>query len=452
MSTPATSQLHELGVSAIADAVAKGELKPDDMVEAFLSRIASLDGRVQAWSYLDVQSAREQAAVLTAEAAAGKLRGPLHGVPVGIKDEFHVRGMPTGMRGLEEPSPEPEDATSVARLREAGAIIMGKTYMPVLGKTPPTRNPWNLEHTAGGSSSGSGAAVAARMVPIALGEQTAGSALRPAAYCGIDAIKPTYGRVSRFGCLPFTWTLDHVGIIGLSMEDIALVLSVIAGPDPRDLSTLPDPAPPARLNPEAIRPPRIGVVRNFFPERTEPAMQEAIEKSAERLREAGAGVTDVQLPEEFALTWPAHRLISGSEGATYNAQRLGSQSRPGASAGLFDRRSGALIPATYYLQALRVRGWLYARLLDSFRDVDALLMAVAPGAAPKGLTSTGDPVLLSSWTLLGYPTISINGGLSPEGLPLGLQFVAPPKDDYGLLHVGAWCEGVLGRLPIPPLA
>ena len=161
---PADSPLHEMGVGSIAQGVSQGDLKPTDLVEALLSRITNLEDRVQAWSYLDAEDARAQAIVLTGEAAAGKLRGPLHGVPVGIKDEFHVQGIPTGMRNLDSPMPESEDATPVARLRAAGAIIMGKAHMRVDGVVPPTRNPWNLDHTAGGTSSGSGAAVGARTI------------------------------------------------------------------------------------------------------------------------------------------------------------------------------------------------------------------------------------------------------------------------------------------------
>ncbi len=289
------------------------------------------------------------------------------------------------------------------------------------------------------------------MVPIALGEQTGGSNLRPAAYCGVDALKPTFGRISRFGCYPFTWSLDHVGIIGLNMEDIALVLSIISGPDHRDPTTLPDPAPPAQLDLDRLEPPRIGIVRNFFPELTEPVMMEAIEKAAMSLKEAGAEMFDLMLPQEFGLTWPAHKLISSAEMATVTARRPVAVGKPAASDKAFDKKPGPLIPATYYLQAQRIRHWLYDKLLDLFRDLDALLMAVAPGPAPKGLASAGDSTLLSPWSLLGYPAISINGGLSPEGLPLGLQFVGAPMADHRLLEVGAWCEAVLGRLPAPLL-
>ena len=449
--------LHEWSVVEIARAVATGPVTPSEVADAFLARIDALEPRVLAWSYLDREDIHKQAAALTAEARAGSLRGPLHGVPVGIKDEFHVQGQPTGMRGEGAPR-EPEDATPVARLRAAGAIIMGKTYMPVGTRTPPTRNPWNLEHTPGGSSSGSGAAVGARMVPVALGEQTIGSNLRPAAYCGVGALKPSFGRVSRYGCYPFTWTLDHPGIIGRSMDDIALVLSIIAGPDPKDPVTLPDPAPPASLSPLA-RPPRIGLIRNFYPELTEPVMQEAVERGAAHLKEAGAAVQDFLLPQEFSLTWQVARIINGAEAATLNAPHLegpwdelastpSASSRPAA----VNRALASLIPATYYLQALRVKNWLNGRLAAALADVDAVLMAVAPGPAPRGLTSTGDPSLLAPWTLLGYPAIALSVGLSPAGLPLGAQLVAPAGEDYHLLQVGKWCEDVWGTLPPPSLS
>jgi Asp-tRNA(Asn)/Glu-tRNA(Gln) amidotransferase A subunit family amidase len=343
------------------------------------------------------------------------------------------------MRGGENIPIEPADATVVARLRQAGAIIMGKTHMVIGGKPPPTRNPWNLEHTAGGTSSGSGAVVGARMVPFAIGEQTAGSNLRPAAYCGVSGMKPTYGRISRFGCYPFSWSFDHVGIIGLSMEDIALVLSVVAGPDPRDPSAYDEPPPPAELRLHEIDHPRIGVVQSYFPERSEDEALDAVDLAAELLEDAGAVVSDVLLPDDFDLV-STIRPLFGGESAVFHA-------RHGRGGG----RAASLIPATYYLQARRVRAWLAMRMQAFFDDYDALLMPTAPSAAPRGLEDTGDSVLLRPWSFLGFPAITISGGLSPRGMPLGLQFVGARKGDYHLLQVGAWCEDILGRLPAPPL-
>jgi Asp-tRNA(Asn)/Glu-tRNA(Gln) amidotransferase A subunit family amidase len=338
------------------------------------------------------------------------------------------------------------DAGVVTKLREAGALVLGKTYMPTDGKTPPTRNPYNQEHTAGGTSSGSGAAVGARQVPICIGEQTMGSNLRPAAYCGLSGMKPTYGRISRYGCFPFAWSVDHVGLIGLSMEDLALVLSCVAGPDPLDRSTIQEPPPPADLRLSEMRPPRLGFVRNFFFPQAEPPMQAAVEKAAASLRAAGADVRDLDLPKEFELTWQAQRLITASEGATFHAMRHPDKDLSG-SAG----RSGALIPATYYLQARRWRNWFVNKLREEvFSQFDAILMPATPAAAPKGF-QTGNANFLVPFSMMGLPAITTPAALSPEGLPLGLELVAAPREDYNLLRVGAWCEGIIERIPLPDL-
>jgi Asp-tRNA(Asn)/Glu-tRNA(Gln) amidotransferase A subunit family amidase len=277
------------------------------------------------------------------------------------------------------------------------------------------------------------------MAPFAIGEQTAGSNLRPAAFNGVAGLKPTYGRIGRFGCVPFAWSRDHVGLIGLDMADIALVLSCVAGPDPLDPSALPDPPPPAALNMKDYGVPRIGVVKNFFPERTGAAMQGAVESAAEKFASAGAVVVDVMLPKEYDLAWYGANAIS-AEGATMHAGTP--PSRPG-------QRASELLPATYYIQARRIRTWLTGLVTAMYADIDALLMAVAPEPAPRGLTSTGDASLLSPWSYLGFPAITVNNGITAEKLPLGIQIVGAPKTDYELLRLGAWCEDVLGLLPPP---
>jgi Asp-tRNA(Asn)/Glu-tRNA(Gln) amidotransferase A subunit family amidase len=285
------------------------------------------------------------------------------------------------------------------------------------------------------------------MVPIALGEQTHGSNLRPAAYCGLAGLKPTFGRISRFGCYQFSWSHDHVGLIGLTVEDVALALSVIAGQDPLDPTTLQEPVPPADLDLGNLRPPRIGVVHNFFPERTQAIMQEAIERAAATMREAGAAVSDVLLPEDFGAVWPVHHVIGGAESSTFHARKFAQSGRT-----VLRDRVTAVLPASYYLQAQRIRGLLWRKTQSMFDNVDALLMGAAPGPAPEGLSTTGDGSLLVPWSCLGYPAATINGGLSPSGLPLGLQFVAPPLAEHPLLRSVAWCEAVIGRLPAPALA
>jgi aspartyl-tRNA(Asn)/glutamyl-tRNA(Gln) amidotransferase subunit A len=430
------------GVREIAEAVAGGEITPIEVLEAVFARIEATEEKIQAWSYLDLEMARQQAEALTVEAKAGLLRGSLHGVPVAVKDEYHVKGMPTALRG-ENARIEPEDATVVRKLRESGAIIVGKTYMPVGGTNPPTRNPWHLEHTPGGSSSGSGAAVSARVVPVAVAEQSAGSALRPAAYCGVTAIKPSYGRISRFGCYPLAWSRDTVGLIGLDMADLALVLAAVAGPDPLDPTTLQEPAPPAELQLDGVRPPRLGILRSWFPERTEDYMNEAVEAASRQLGQAGAVIDDVSLPEDFDLLRHAVSLVS--------AEAVAMRADAGRSTDPLKTTGVEFVPATFFVQARRIRTWMMVRLRPMFSEYDGLISATAPGQAPRGLHTTGDPVLLDPWTFLGFPAITLNAGLSPDGLPLGLQIVGGPKADFQLLQTGAWCEQVLGLLPPPPL-
>jgi Asp-tRNA(Asn)/Glu-tRNA(Gln) amidotransferase A subunit family amidase len=272
-----------------------------------------------------------------------------------------------------------------------------------------------------------------------------GSNLRPACYCGCAGMKPTYGRISRFGCFPFAWSVDHVGLIGRSFPDLALVLSVIAGPDPKDRSALKEAPPLADLDLDHFGPPRIGLVRNFALNQAEPVMQEAVARCAEQLKAAGATVTDFALPDEFPLVYQADRIVTAAEGATFHAMEHPEMDLSG-SAG----RSGALVPATYYLQARRMRSWLTDKVVAAIGPLDAIMMPTTPAPAPKP-PGTGNATFLVPWSFLGFPAITVPCGLSPEGLPMGLQFVATPSSDYNLLRVGAWTEDVLGPLPAPAL-
>lgn len=453
-----------MGVGAMASAIATGDVTATELAEALIDRIAEYDGKVNSFSNLDVDAIRLEAAKLTAEAQAGRLRGPLHGVPFAVKEQFAVGGLAT-LGDWKDPSPPIalEDATVVAKLKAAGALLMGKLYMVGLSGVPPTRNPWNLEHTPGGSSSGSGAAVGARFVPFALSEQTAGSGIRPAAYCGVSALKPTYGRNSRYGMFQMAWSHDHACIIATSTADVAKVFAVTCGSDPKDPTTVPGGAAPIG---SLSRPPRVGLVRNHFPSLTEPVMQQAVEAAAAKLAAAGADVIDLMLPEEFGLAWPNWAVVNGAESTVINMkadalrESLGVKPGPmpfGATPskskwGRAVKGAAPLLPATYYLQAQRVRRWLRDIINQSIAPFDAVLMATAPGPAPRDLTGSGDWSLLVPWSHVGLPTISIPGGLSPDGLPLGLQLASPSMTDEHLLAVGVWCEEVLGLLPAPTIA
>lgn len=448
-----TAELIEMGVRDAAAQIAAGTLSPVEYLDALLAHIERLEPRIQAWQYLDIEGARAEAAVLEAEARAGTLRGPLHGVPVGMKDVFHVKGMPTwaNSKTLAGTGPVDVDSTVAALYREAGAIILGKLHTCEFAgsDTPPSRNPWNLEHTPGGSSSGSGAAVGARMVPMAIGTQTGGSNMRPAAYCGVDGIKATYGRIGRYGLYTNSFSNDHPGIIARSVDDLALVFSVLAGPDPKDDTTLADVVgDPGRM--EDAGPARVGLVRQFFLERCEPAMVAATEEAAQRLASAGADVREVALPPEWPLMQAAKALLA-PERSVLQAARIAAQAANFGPKNRVGLEAGMLVPATYYLQAQRIRRWMTELMLTLFDDVDVLLMPTAPGPAPRGIHSSGDASLLSPWSFVGYPGISICCGLSPDVLPLGIQLVGPPRSEAMLFRASAWAERVLGRLPAPPI-
>jgi aspartyl-tRNA(Asn)/glutamyl-tRNA(Gln) amidotransferase subunit A len=462
----ATRPLFQLSTAELSRLIGSGELSPVEVLQSFLDRIDAVDGKIKAWSYLDREAALIAAHEAEAEIRAGRRRSALHGIPFGIKEQFALAGVPT-LGDWKDPNPPiaEEDATVVARLKEAGAVLLGKLYMVGPSGTPPTRNPFHLEHTPGGSSSGSGAAVGARMAPFTLSEQTAGSGIRPAAYNGVAGLKPTYGRVSRHGMFPMAWSHDHACIIGQTIEDVALVYEAARGHDPKDPSSRYEPVEPFDL--ADLRPPKVGVVRNFFPELTKPVVLDAIEAGAAKLRDAGAQVVDATLPDEVGLAWMNWMLVGGCEGSTINAKAdgarreagLGPRSMPGsirptsrwaAGAG---QLAGSLLPATYYLQAQRLRRHLTGVVAAYFARTgfDALLMGTAPDIPPKDLSSSGDWSLLVPWSHLGNPAVSIPGGLSPEGLPLGLQLVGPLLGDEGLLRTAAWCEEVIGRLGMPPL-
>lgn len=454
---------YELGVGELAEAIAHGSTTPLEIAETLLARIDEYDDKVKAFSYLDRAAVLAEAKVLTEEAAAGNLRGPLHGVPFGIKEQFLLEDVRT-LGEWKDQSPEVAGytATVVTRLKNAGALLVGKLYMVGLGGsgTPPTRNPWNLGATPGGSSSGSGAAVGARFLPFTLSEQTGGSGLRPAAYCGVSAFKPTYGRNPRYGMFQLVYSFDHPCVIATSIGDIARVFAVTGGMDVHDPSSVD--APVALEEPLSV-PPKIGVIRNFFPEMVQPEMQAAIDAAAETLEAAGAEVVDFELPSEFGTVYPINMLINGAEGAVINMRAAEQRAAKGivpdtnpavTRKSKFGKPVGALadlIPATYYLQAQRVRRWLADKVDESIAGFDAILTATAPGAAPMDPSTSGDPTLLVPWSTLGNPTTSIPGGFDPAGLPMGLQLIGPRMTDEHLLTTSAWCENVLGRLPIPSM-
>ncbi len=446
------TDLTELSAAEAAARIARRELSPVDLVDALLARSARLEPELQVWAYLDAEGARASARRLADEAARGVLRGPLHGVPVGVKDIVHVAGLPTRAGSRVYRAEPAEDATVVGRLRRAGAIILGKTHTTefAYADPAPTRNPWRPTHTPGGSSSGSAAGVAARMVPVALGTQTAGSVLRPASFCGVVGFKPTYGRLSRHGVLPLAWTLDHPGTLTRTVADAALLLSLMAGPDGRDELCADVPVADYQAAVREPRPPRVGLVGAVYPERLSAAARACLDETARRLERAGATLVELTLPPIFATALDTHHLLMASEASAVHLE--GVQARPEAYGPRLRLlvEAGALVPAPAYIGAQRVRRLIRTAVRPLFAGIDCLLVPAAPGAAPVGLESTGDPPFNAPWSLLGLPAIALPAGLDEQGLPLGVQLVAAPWREAELLAAAAWCERVLPPAPEPP--
>ncbi|MBI4506492.1 MAG: amidase, partial [Chloroflexi bacterium] len=345
-----------------------------------------------------------------------------------------------------------QDAGVVRDLRAAGAIILGKTVTTQLASAPDgvqTRNPWNRAHTPGGSSSGSAAAVAARQVPAAIGHQSGGSVLRPAAYCGVVGLKPTFGRLSHYGLLPGAWTLDHPGVIVRSVADAALLLQALARHDPRDPYSAMQPSEDFVAAAREPIVPRLGLLRDLL-DRAQPSVRRATEDAAQRLARVGAEVREVRLPAPMELLLAVHRIIRIGEAAAAHAEvhaRWADHYRPSVRALI---EVGQLLPAAALVQAARLRRRLGTLLAAWAGEVDALVGPTASNPPPLAEAGTGDPSFQAPWTLLGFPNITLPISIGADGLPHGAQLIARPWAERRLLRIAAWCEGVLGPLPAPP--
>jgi len=433
-------------IHAAAEEIRDGRLSPVDLLEGCLEQIDRLESRSRAWGFVDEEGARIDAKRLTHEITKGQWRGPLHGIPVGIKDIFDVFDWPTAAGSkLWEHSIARQDATVVERLRQAGAVFVGKTVTTAFASfdPPPTRNPWNLDRTPGGSSSGSAAAVACRMCLGALASQTGGSIVRPASYCGVTGWKPTFGRVSVHGVVPLAPSMDHVGPIAVCVKDLAILLQTIAGKDCRDWRSSAQPVPNlcARLT-TRLSPSRIGRLHGFFDTMADANLQGLMEEVTHRLRSRGAQVSDVPWPPGFNNVLARHRTVMAYEAAAFHRERFvrhPGDYPPKISALL---EEGLRCSEREYAQAKNQQEQLTREILGCFAEVQALLTPATTCSAPAA-ESTGDPAFNSPWSYTGLPTISLPARWSPEGLPLALQLVGPAWSEEDLLHVALWCEEVL---------
>lgn len=430
-----------LGLSAVAlrDRLASGALRAVDLVEACLARIADLEPQVGAWAWLDGDHALQQAQRLDQWRQAGRPLGPLHGLPIGLKDIIDTKGIPTENGTPIDAGRVPdEDAWIVARLRAAGAIILGKTVTTECAFMHPgkTRNPHDTAHTPGGSSQGSAAAVAAGMVPLSVGTQTGGSVIRPASFCGVVGMKPSFGLIPRTGILAQSPFLDTVGVFARSVEDCALLAEVLAGHDPADPATQPVPMPRMLSVAQSRAPvtPVFGFARLPGWEQADPQMVAATEELVSLL---GDQCFEVPLPN-FDEIAAVRQRINFAEMAKcyYGLERRGRDLMSDKLKAAVDE--GKTVPARDYIAALDWREVMNAGLEVVFARCDAILCPAALGPAPEGLDDTGSAIFNGLWTLGGMPAVTLPLFTAENGLPMGLQLVGRRGDDARLLRTARW--------------
>jgi Asp-tRNA(Asn)/Glu-tRNA(Gln) amidotransferase A subunit family amidase len=425
------TKLNELSAAEAAKRLEAREITCEALVAACLERIGSREEKVRAWAFIDRKLALEQARALDRMPR----RSRLHGVPFGIKDVLDTAELPTEYGSPIYRGYRPRaDAAAVALLRNAGALILGKTETTEFANNhpAPTRNPHDPAHTPGGSSSGSAAAVADFMVPAALGTQTGGSVIRPAAFCGVFACKPSFGAINRAGMKFDAESLDTIGVFGRSVEDLALALEPLSGR-----------ASPAF--PSTHGKPRIGLCRTPSWRRADPATQANLEAAARALEKAGARVQDFELPAGSDRLFDEHKIIMGYENARALAweyfnfpEKISADLKPRLDEGWQVTREA-------YDELREHASRCRAALADGMREVDFLLTPSATGEAPRSLATTGDPVFNRAWTLFGVPCVTIPHGKGPHGLPLGVQLVGAYDGDSPLLGWAAWAADALRR-------
>jgi Asp-tRNA(Asn)/Glu-tRNA(Gln) amidotransferase A subunit family amidase len=443
MSNGATPDLADRPALELRSTIADGTAGAAEVAEALLARIARREPEIGAFTFIDPERVRAEARAQDQWQRDRRPLGRLHGLPVAVKDIIDTTGMPTeNGTPLDAGRVPAREAAVVARLREAGAFVLGKTVTTELGAMHPrgTRNPHNPEHTPGGSSSGSAAAVAAGMAPLAIGTQTNGSVIRPASFCGIVGFKPSFGTIARTGILPQATPLDTVGVFARSMADAALLVDALAGRDPSD----PDSSdhPPHGLLDAALSPPAtapsFAFVRTASWEVADEATRTAFEQLAARL---GDACREETLPPDFADAIPIHTTLAFTGIARHYGPYYDRGRDQLSDAMRRTIEAGREIRAVDYLAALDRREALYADLAEVLERYDAILTPAAPGEAPAGLGSTGNPAFNTLWSLCGMPAVSLPLLTGPTGLPVGVQLVGRRGDDVRLLRAAAWLTG-----------
>ncbi len=444
------TDLYTLTAVEAAKKIAEGEVSSKELVEACINRIEEREETICAWIHFDPDYARKQAEAADAARSRGAGIGPLHGVPVAIKDILDTSDMPTeNGTPIHEGRQPTEDSAVVAQLREAGAVIMGKTVTTEVAFFHPgkTRNPYNPDHTPGGSSSGSAAAVADLMVPIAIGTQTAGSVIRPASFCGVYGYKPTYGLVSRRGVLSQSPPLDTIGPFARSVEDLAFVTDCMSAYDGQDRASWPRSR--THLYDLTIKEPPVSptfaFVKSPYWEHADAVTHEAFKETAMFL---GNACDEVELPEVFDNAKKWQQIIQIADVAKSFGPLL-DEAPDKISKRLRDAiDEGRAISAIDYNRARDYQEVLNAGLDQIFERYDAILTPAAPGAAPKGIDATGDPIFNILWTFTGVPVVSLPLLQTEEGMPMGVQLAGPRRDDGRLLRTARWLANAVHEAEI----
>lgn len=475
------------GIAEASRLIRAGELSPAKLTENVLERISSLDGAINSFITVDADSALRAAQTAAEEAARGRFRGPLHGIPVALKDLFAVRGMrmTCGSRILENFVPS-YDSTVARKLARAGAVIIGKNNMDefAMGSSNetsgfgPVRNPWDGERVPGGSSGGCAAAVAAGLCPGAVGTDTGGSIRQPAAFCGVVGMKPTYGRVSRFGMVAFASSLDQAGPLARSVEDAAVLLNAISGFDEKDSTSFDAPAPDCAAGIGAgVRGMKIAAPREYFGiDGMDGEVERSVRDAVRGMEDLGAEVTEISMPKtKYAVA--AYYIIAPCEAssnlARYDGARYGRRAEKAASfremaaasrsEGFGDEVKRRIMLGThalssgyydaYYLKAQKVRTLIIAEFRDAFEKADMIIAPTTPEAAFRMGEKTGDPIrmylsdaLTIPANIAGLPAVSVPCGLTSSGLPIGVQFIGKPFEEAAVLRAARAFES-LGRFP-----
>ncbi|WP_438974219.1 amidase [Planktomarina temperata] len=433
---------YTLTATEAVQAIASGHLSSVDLVKSCLAQIADTDASIKAWAYLDPESALAQAAECDRIRKAGLGTGPLHGLPVGLKDVIDTRDMPTqrGTDIFKDRQPE-KDARLVERLRESGAVIMGKTVTTELAfvHANDTRNPHNPEHSPGGSSSGSAAAVAACHVPLAVGTQTNGSVIRPASFCGTFGFKPTRGVISRAGVLKTSDSLDQVGCFGRSLEDVALLTDALAGYDQADSCSFARPRPQMRAGAQAEAPvaPDLVWFNLPFNDRLSPDAHEGMEAVLDVL---GPRITRMAAADTLANLVAVQARIHEYEICQHQAAVFDANFEDLSSELQLIVARGRKISEAEYTDALAVKASAQTFFDELFVEFDAIIAPCAAGEAPKFGSGTGDPIFCTLWTVAGLPCVSLPLLVGDNNLPIGVQLIGPIEKDDRLLRTARWLQ------------